>query len=260
MGVILIIAGALILFALLAIYLHKLEPAPRAESEYEMGDRKTRNLMPLIKARFDPRIFIVSENLRKELGVGRHNPNSHYDENLPERWTRMLDMYPGAPQSDAEREVREQQFWERYTNQMWKVNSERRPVLLPKQDIMDVFIRMEKWVFRDYYAATGIVHKTIVEDMARHALKRRQAYALSGGGDEGRRKRERDIETATDAEERFWREALPAHHEKWGEWFYFNILESFKNATESGHDYGPQAAATPAKHPARDDLSYKPNA
>jgi len=162
-------------------------------------------------------------------------------------WQSTFKAFPLAPRNEHERKQREQLFWDRYATKWTVVNSARQPALKAKQDIADYFKKSEKWVFREFYAATGIVHETICRKYAALIVDQRSA------------KEPGEIEKARDALKRFERDDLPAHMEKWGEWFYFHIQGAFKKmATDPKQS--PESPTTRRDHPARDHLRYRPNA
>jgi len=197
---------------------------------------------PALKARFpDYHIYFVPGSAFSDFGLNPEEENWALSENLPDRWNAMLSMYPKPPADELERKQREEAFWQRYAA-MWTVtNSTGQQVLSPKQNVLDGFKYSEKWVFRDFYAATGIVHETIMKE----AVYRREAAV--------KLYRERDAET------RFENETFPAHMEKWGEWFFFHIQDAFGKMTTDAKQR-PDSPTTRRDHPARDHLRYRPNA
>jgi hypothetical protein len=172
------------------------------------------------------------------------------DEHAVGVWNHLLATYPAPPRSEAEREQREADFWNLYAGFFTTTDAKGKPSLKPKQEILDYFSALEKWIFREFYAATGVVNKTIVEESVRLFVEQRDAYISEI---------EHKIEKANDARERFDRETLPAHYEKEGEWFHFHIQEAFDRLHGTHEDFGGPSPTTPADHPANDGLAHRPN-
>lgn len=181
-----------------------------------------------------------------------------YNEDSPKVWTDILKRYPTAPQTEAEREEREARLWALYAENLAVKDTDGKANLKPKQAILDYFKEHEKWIFRYYYAATGVVNKTILEEISSACVASRQAI------DAHRRVRSasngQEMNRTGDAFARVIQQTLPAHLEKWGGWFFFHVQEAFNAAHKTETNFGPQSATTPTTHAANDDLSYKPNA
>jgi hypothetical protein len=181
---------------------------------------------PELRARFPAHtIYFVPDEVRALLNISPTDGDPAYRENCDGWWSRMLKMWIQPPRDDAERAEREAKFWGIYATAFTVLNSARQPVLKPKQEILDFFRCWEKWIFRDFYAATGVIHKTIVEDWVRHFVNAKEALALD------RKKfpdgyKAKEVEKALNAQERFIREIAPAHYEKWGEWFFSHVQQA----------------------------------
>ena len=208
-----------------------------------------------LKARFpSDRIYFVPKEAIARLKVPATLALSLFREDRPDWWTQLLQLYPYAPSDDSERENREEAFWQRYAKHFTATNGQSRPVLQPKQNIIDYFCREEKWIFREFYAATGVVHRTMVEEAVRHSEYRARVDSDATGEAIAH-----FLEKSIDETKQFETVTLPAHFEKWGGWFYFHVRESFDAQGTSGRVYGPQSATSPTGHPAEDELTYRPN-
>ncbi len=261
-----IISLIVIIFALNDIAFNK---SKRLKKLFRIQDKPTpeiqiypKHFTDELKKRFPAsKIYYVPERMRALTNTDPEGGNPAYRENCDDWWSRMLRMYPQPPRDEAEREQREAGFWHMYAQHFSVVDSTQKPVLKPKQDILDFFKYWEKWIFRDFYAATGVVHKSIVEETVRHVFDYEDARAMKTFGDNtslSNTQKRQETDKALDAEKRFVHETLPAHYEKWGGWFYFHVQQSFQAQHQTEADYGPQSAVSSA-HPADDDLSYKPN-
>jgi TPR repeat protein len=217
---------------------------------------------PELKARFpDYHIYFVPASALDLFDIASPDENWIIGENFLEAWNALLARYPTPPSDELERKQREEALWERYAA-LWTVkNSAGQPALTPKQSLLDWFRGYEKWVFREFYAATGVVHETIVKEWVFHRAEVVKAYKMGTGvGDTDAASRARHaIEKAEDAEKRFDKETYPAHMEKWGEWFFFHIQEAFKRMAANANQ-NSESPTTRRDHPARDHLRYRPNA
>jgi len=248
--------------------------AAKQEAERQRLQPERDRLFALLDKRFPPdAVFRVPAKITHD---GRLLPDDvaavapFLREDYDQWWRRLIDLYPKPPQDDVEREQREEEFWQNWCNHFTITNAQGQPVLKPKQDVLDYFRSCEKWIFREYYAATGIVNQTIAKSLVEQMLelsaaiknvgwyKNKGINANSNNPYFGRA--EAKVEALEDAIARFARNDIPAHLEKWGGWFYFHIQEAFNRQHEGQSDFGPQSATTPTQHPAQDDLSYKPNA
>ena len=174
-------------------------------------------------------------------------------EDMFDIWESMLNAYPTPPATDEARKVREAAFWREKADRFSDEGPDGRLYLKPKQHILDFFAVYEKWVFREYYAATGIVLKTYYgEEFIRHMLWQparaewvkfgsipnktgnpmlgilagyREGYEKSWN-ETNRANVARDNERQRQEAEAYGRSA-DAHREKWGEWFFFNVEQTF---------------------------------
>jgi len=217
----------------------------KAEKDYLKARKEYKALLPQISARF-PRIYRVPDELRGFLKLSPLNPNLRLDEHAVDWWKQLLENYPAPPRSDAEQRQREEDFWNSYAELFTTTDADGQPALKPKQEILDYFSAFEKWIFRHFYAATGVVHKTIVENIVWLFVEDGSAY---------RTEIERKFEGSSDAYRRFVRETLPAHYKEWGEWFHFHIQEAFDRLHGTHDDYGAPSPTTPADHAANDGLA-----
>ena len=212
-----------------------------------------------LKKRFPcNKIYFVPESICELLKISPEDGNAAYRENCNDWWTRMLKMYPEPPHDETEKEEREASFWRMYAGHFTVLDAAQQPALKPKQEILDFFQYWEKWVFRDFYAATGVVHKTIIEELVRHKLDAENTLALDASNYPDGYVTNR-LEKVADAEKRFILETRPAHFAEWGGWFHFHVQEAFKAQHQTESNYGPQSAESSSQHPAQDDLSYRPN-
>jgi TPR repeat protein len=217
---------------------------------------------PELKARFpDYHIYFVPASALDLFDIAPTDENWIIGENFLETWNALLARYPTPPSDELERKQREEALWERHAA-LWTVNnSAGQPALKPKQSLLDWFRGYEKWVFREFYAATGVVHETIVKEWVFHRAEVVKAYRMANGilDDRSVSTVQHALEKAKDAENRFHKETYPAHMEKWGEWFFFHIQEAFDTLQGMQADHGPRSPTT-RTDPADDDLAYRPNA
>ena len=195
------------------------------------------------------------------LNISRENPIPAFYEGLYDRWNAMLKMHPNPPHNDVEQDQREEAFWKRQAEFFTVRDSAGQTALRPKQDIFNYFQTYEKWIFREFYAATGIINKTIIEDSVRHILELEAAHRMMTWGEPtsvSNTEKRHEVEKAKEAERRFIKDTMPAHYAKWGGWFYSHIQDAFAKVHKKQSDYGPESATTSADHPAHDDLRYKP--
>ena len=147
------------------------------EKAYLKERKEYKALLPQINARFpEYDIYRVPERVRSFLGLSPSNPHLTFDEHAVEVWKHLLETYPAPPQSDAERQQREADFWNLYAGFFTTTDAAGKPSLKPKQEILNYFSALEKWIFREFYAATGVVNKTIVEESVRLFVEQRDAY------------------------------------------------------------------------------------
>ena len=81
-------------------------------------------------------------------------------EDLWDWWDMMLEQYPYPPENEDERKFGEDKFWQRYVDMFSKNSHDGFVSLEQKQNIMDFAWAYEKWVLREYYAATGIIKES----------------------------------------------------------------------------------------------------
>lgn len=181
-------------------------------------------------------------------------------ENHAGLWEAMLRRYPNPPKTEDERQQREDEFWRRYAKRFTKTSADGGPALAPKPDLLIFFSAYEKWVFRDYFAATGTVIKTITEAMSDAILESMRADRMTIYSDDPQREAEkrRLVEKAREEETRV-NEKVETHMKNWGGWFALNIETAFKKKHGLISDFGPQSATSPHDHPASDELAHKPN-
>jgi hypothetical protein len=236
--------------------------ARRARVGLSASSQAPSDLSAAVKARFPAnRIYFVSDDVRRYLNISSTDDVPAMRENYDEWWDRMLQMYPAPPRDDGEREQREAGFWDMYAEHFKITNASGRLSLRPKQDILDFFKSWEKWVFRDYFAATGVIRKTIVEESIRLVVDVANANAIITYGSNtsvSNNEKRQAIEKAENAESNFVQITLPAHYEKWGGWFFFHIQEAFNKRNQTKPPFGPQNPTTPPNHPAQPDLSHRP--
>lgn len=255
-----IVAGVGLCAVILIIFVLKRKslpaPLPDWRSTYPEG------FPSALRARFpNHKIYFVPEAMMSLLNISTESPVPAFYEGLYDRWNAMLKMYPRPPHNHVEQDQREEAFWKRQARLFTITNSPSQSALRAKQDIVDYFQTYEKWIFRDFYAATGIVHKTIIEDSVRHILELEAAHQMKTWGDPtslSNNQKRNAIEKAKEAERRFIGDTMTAHYMKWGGWFYSHIQDAFANTNAKRADYGPESATTSGDHSANDDLRYKP--
>ena len=184
-----------------------------------------------INARFPPHVLFRVPDHPALAKLG-----DKFSEN-PTVWADMLKRYPHPPQTDEEAEEREADLWTLYANKFTAKSAAGKLGLKPRQEILDYFENNEKWVFRYYYAATGVVHKTIQEEAVRGMLDWEDTVERA----KKIRNRTAAIEFAAPFKDKnnaemthLVQEKMPAHFEKWGNnWFLPNIREAFKKLHET---------------------------
>lgn len=243
--------------------------AARAK-ETELKERFINNrnamadIMPLINKRFPShQIFRVPDSVRIVLDRRADKQLPVIDEDYPDRWQLMLDRYPDPPRTERERLEREEAFWKRYASFFSVEMDGAKPELKPKPYIIDYFKSWEKWIFRDYFAATGVVHDTVARKMCVAVMDVEDAHNMKTFGDNtslSNNQKRAAIEKSQDAEKRFVRDELPQHMETWGGWFFVNIQDAFKKQHEPNPGHGPTSPVSPPGQNVQNPTGWIPNA
>lgn len=182
-------------------------------------------IRPRILARFPPDMTVLlSDEALSHPAFARHLAEPWAREDV-ELWENILAHWPAPPGDDNDRKERENRFWEIYADKSTLNRDDGRVALAAKPDITNYFRTYEKWVFREYYAATGTLHKSSVNDWYRIMLAWHNADYYSNFATH--EKKQYALRVAETELEKFQAEVKPAHYEKWGEWFFLNIEEAF---------------------------------
>jgi hypothetical protein len=157
-------------------------------------------------------------------------PGSDFDDEAWLRWRLLLERYPEGPKSDAERQEREMAFWLERVDLLLNPTSVGKK-LLPKQDIIDAWWAAERYYFRRYFAATGIHHPSVYSDRfirnleILHPPRKTKGWDTNGATERHRMNEKNRAETEV---KDFWDKEVPAHKERWGEWFFLNVEQAFR--------------------------------
>jgi hypothetical protein len=157
-------------------------------------------------------------------------PGSDFDDEAWLRWRLLLERYPEGPKSDEERQERESAFWLEHVYLLLAPTSGGKK-LLPKQDIIDSWWAAERYYFRRYFAATGIHHPSVYsESFIRnleilHPPRKTKGWDTSSATERHRMNEKNRAETEM---KDFWDKEVPAHKERWGEWFFMNVEQAFR--------------------------------
>ncbi len=240
--------------------------AALAAAEEEAKRQKQEQLIARSAERWPERLFPRVPKEAMNIIV-KDNPDgnlANLREDMFEIWESMLEAYPNPPISEEERKAREAQFWQYSANKFIHENADGRLYLEPKQEILDFFIAYEKWIFRGYYAATGLIIKTFYgEELIEHIMRKpastkwlsyheipNKAETMSSvfaayrkGYEKSWNEKNRiTVERENDRhqqEANAYLKSVDAHREKWGEWYFFHVEQAFRTLTE-------EAAKAPA--------------
>jgi hypothetical protein len=145
-----------------------------------------------------------------------------FREDRRDYWELIL-SWGEPPKNDIERQQREDKLWEIFCDQHTITGSNGARHLRPKQDIIDSWFKWEKWFFRYYYAATGIVHQTIYghEFLQNFAIKYKYKDVKSWNTQSANEVAAMNAkEKSKDYLDNFLHNVMPQHKEKWGNWFF----------------------------------------
>lgn len=178
-----------------------------------------------IDERFPPHLFP-----RIPEGVARHwwaLPKGDLPLTLrdgdPENWLRIIRSYPRPPASEAERLAAERRFWASKVSVYLVVNMDGTIGLKPKQAIIEDWWPSAHLVFREFFAATGIHHESLYSHhWVSHVSSSLSLFDLAGRA------------SAQAYLEHFRSREVPAHKERWGEWYFLHIQRAFAAAWEAG--------------------------
>jgi hypothetical protein len=223
------------------------------------------DLERVIAARFPPSdIFRVPRGVLRYLSDSDiENMGAGLREDDYAWWKWVIDKYPSSPKNVPEREAREEDFWEGHCHTFTMTDPNQRSVLKPRQEIDRHFMAYEKWIFREYFAATGsLPEKTIMEKIVNNILDSARAHAMNMSGSPSspkNAKRNQEIEKAENIKKQLEHDIIPAHYKKWSEWYFFYIKQAFNKRYGVRADLGPSSAETTMTPEARDRLRHKPN-
>lgn len=251
------IAGGLIFWkrhAIVAWAKRKLAERRAAAEEHAVQEQRRREIEPLTFEHFPEHLFPrIPKHIREYCGWPAH---SAFDDEDWDLWERLITAFPTKPSNETERHAREKQFWREVMLLRLDQNSAQ-PALEPKQVIIDEWFSWERHWFKQYYLATGIYHASIyhakfVSNMEiRYQHRKRKAWDLRTP--DSRAEMER-WQKATNEIENHLDQEIPAHKEKWGEWFFFNVEQAFKaeygtpdSGLENQNAHGSAAIATEAE-------------
>ncbi len=177
-----------------------------------------------LKTRFPAdHIYFVPEQVASFLGVSPESAGHIFNEHWDEWWTGIMALYPLPPRDEDERQQREQEFWQRHAKQFTVSNGAGQASLSPKQEILDYFTHSKNGYFDISTQRPARCIKPSWKNGCAISLSLKTQIAVICYGSAQSRSRvqkDREIEKTTEAEARFTRETLPAHMQKWGEWFF----------------------------------------
>jgi hypothetical protein len=183
-------------------------------------------IRPRILERFPADITVLlSDEALSHAAFARHAAEPWAREDV-ELWENILALWPTPPSGDDDRNERESRFWEMYADKATLKSNGERVALAAKPDIVNYFQTYEKWIFREYYAATGTLHNSSVNDWYRIIAAWHNADYYSNFA--VHEKKQYALRVAETELEKFQAEVKPAHYEKWGAWFFLNIEEAFR--------------------------------
>ncbi len=188
-----------------------------------------------------------------------------FEDDSIQTWAKILAKYPKPPLTDEDRKAREKQFWSDLIQRHIVHLSDGTAGLTPKQQIIDYWWSFERWIFREYYAATGVFidsfftaefldaaakrygspyfrelgRKEVLENriaprnLKRAAEKNLPSYAKDPAGTGIPRVMAGYLDAMTQRAAQVFSSRLAgieAHKERWGEWYFLNIVQAFQQA------------------------------
>jgi hypothetical protein len=134
-----------------------------------------------------------------------------------EFWIMLLNRYPEPPKNAVDQKNGEKNFWNHQTKKLTTETETGAPVLKTDDEIIRYFTFYERWILREYFAATGVVvYDPHIKEFVESFMKRR-FYS--------------ERFTLYLAELDFKNFGEEDHFKKCGAWFLLNIQETF--ATQS---------------------------
>lgn len=231
-----------------------------AEAAKRAAAEKLNAMLPAINARWPEDRFHRTPRAVYLRARETEAPDANFAnarEDLVDIWELMLRLYPTPPATDEERKAGEKLFWSRQAQRFSYTQDNGAIALAPKQEILDWWATYEKWVFREYYAATGVFHKSYfgnefsefflwekkkhtplsyghipTQKSALGSLNRgyRKGYANSWN-----RAMHENVEHENNRIERdrdAYFKSFDDHKQKWGEWYFFNVEKAFNEMSQ----------------------------
>jgi hypothetical protein len=144
-----------------------------------------------------------------------------------------LAEWPTPPQDDEDRQRREELYWNREFAKYLIEDGTGEPRLRPKQEIINAWFWLEKWHFRNYYAATGVVQRSVyTHDFIdkRGVLEKYKHVKSWNTRNITQQSAMAEHEKATEFLKNFDNNVVPQHIEKWGGWYFFHVEQAYKKA------------------------------
>lgn len=197
------------------------------------------NLNKRIEERFQDRLFIMPPEAYE---LKWHDGDRKWiDDKDWGRWKRILEKFPKEPGTQKEALKNEDIFWRGWAKYYSEKDESGNVGLVSHARVIDDYKYNERWILREYFAATGNVIASTFEDYIRMLLEQSKAYKAvfwdpeSRPAQEARHKKER-----LDEELRQYNlHGKKDHFERWGHWFVSHVEDAFNNAMKSAQPQPP---------------------
>ena len=215
---------------------HRQERAAQAAAEAQ------RNAAAAVEQKRQQEIWKQAEERIPERWFPRHppilvedgwNPVLHR-EDWWEWWEHVLRWPAELPKTEIERQRREGEWWENQLANATIKDENGNDVLRDKQTIIEYWWQREKWLAREYYAATGVVIDVLFTKQILTNLKNSIEYNRKVKDERNSRTSAgpsvwvQALNEASSRTEQFNSNVVPQHKEKWGNWFFFHIEQAHK--------------------------------
>ncbi len=188
-------------------------------------------LKSVVDARFPESDFPrTPEGMIQDFG---NSPN--FREDFWDVWKKILEVWPEPPQDELIRQQREELYWNEEVRRNLVESEDGVARLRSKPLIISKWASQEKWHSRKYFAATGILQRSVyghefiynwkITDDSRNVKGWNTADATSRSKMEATHK-------ARDFIKDFFLHTIRDHEEKWGNWYFFHVEQAYKKLTE----------------------------
>ena len=217
-------------------------PPPRVEPEC------TKELWQRVDERWPPNMFprIPAAVWRDHQSRYPDGDFSNLREDWPEQWERMLERWPKPPQSEDESRARAERFWHHHAGLLSRKSDNSHWMLLPKQDIIEFFWNGQKWILREYFAATGDHKKSYFDqkfvefitwepELLSDAMKRlrnnpesraKMPLFVTKGYQDGVKIGLDTLNREARAKREAYWESMDNEKERLGNWYFANVFEA----------------------------------